>query len=225
MKTIVLRLLTFTLCAMILSFISQAGFNVEEGKVMVTGRCLLTFEGITPEFVVDPKANFKVWQSNVGIAQVELLSCNGEKPVFKVNRIFSVKTDDQGYFLLRNVSNEYSYVVLGIQHQKNVPVPISFISMANAGEKQGKMVNLGYHQIGFSVDKSGQKQAQARIDTSVKNENFIDYFVGKSSLRRFVSKIKSNEFWGRSNAVTVINPEKVVFANLESAAWETCSTN
>lgn len=225
MKTILLRLLTFALCAMVLGFVSQAGFNVEPGKVFVVGRCQVCFDGITPELIANQQAQSQISENTVGIAQVELASNDGEKPVFNVKKIFSVKTDGNGYFMLKNLSNEYTYVLLGIQYQKNIPVPVHFISLANAREKQGKMVNLGFHQITFRHDqRENQRYAQAKIDTTCSNEDFIRYFISQSPMRAFISKIKSDDFWGRTNAVTVVNSDKVVFANLEKAPWQSCET-
>ena len=225
MKTILIRLLIFAFCAMSLNFISNANFNVEEGKVFVVGRCQVSFSGMTSDFVKNENAQVQVSQSTVGIAQVELESCQDDKPVFKVNRIFSVKTDENGYFMLKNLSNQYTYVLLGIQHQKNIPVPINFLTLANAREKQGKMLNLGSHQISFNQSEGSERSVQARIDTSLTNEHFVNYFVAKSPIKAFVSKIKTGEVWGKSNAVTVVDSQKVAFANLETAPWQACTTN
>lgn len=225
MKTIMIRMLIFALCAMVLGFISHAGFNVEEGKVFVVGRCQVSLQNVGPESLAFEKSSGEDCLNHVGIAQVELESNEGEKPVFKVVRIFSVKTDENGYFMIKNLSNEYTYVLLGFQYQKNTPVPVHFLTLANAREKQGKMVNLGYHQVVFAKGEDGRKIVTAKIDTSVKNEEFVRYFIGRSPLRTFVSQIKSDEFWGRNNAVTVIDTQKVVFSNLDSAPWHSCSTN
>lgn len=227
MKTILLRLLTFVLCAMVLGFVAQAGFNVEPGKVFVVGRCQVCFEGMTPEFVGNESFSSSVSENVVGIAQVELASNDGFKPVFRVERIFSVRTDENGYFMLKNLSSDYTYVLLGIQHQKNIPVPVHFLSLANAREKQGKMVNLGFHKISFSNDSTKQRHAaRATIDTNVSNQDFISYFINKSPMRKFISKIKSNsEFWGKTNAITVVDSGKISFANLETAPWQSCETN
>lgn len=220
MKTIILRLLLFILCATVLGFISQVGFNVEEGRVYLVGRCQVSFEGLTPDLITSKDAKSVINANTVGIAQVELASFNGNKPVFKVNRIFSVKTDENGYFMLKNLSNQYTYVLLGIQHQKNLPVPVHFLSLVNAREKQGKMVNLGFHQVCFRHDESSNRRvAEAKIDTSMQNHDFIEYFISRSMLKSFVSKIKTNGFWGKSNAVTIVESGKVSFENLDKAEW------
>ncbi|GAB4279787.1 MAG: hypothetical protein Kow0029_23850 [Candidatus Rifleibacteriota bacterium] len=226
MKLILLRFLTFVLCAMVLGFISQAGFNVEPGKVFLVGRCQVQFEGLTPELISAKNEKITISENTIGIAQVELQSYDGRKPVFKVKKIFSVKTDENGYFMVKNLSDQYTYVLLGIQYQKNIPVPVHLVTLANAREKQGKILNLGFHQVFFREDeKTGQKISEARIDTSMKNQDFMNYFLFRSPLRAFVSKIKSNDFWGKNNAVTVVDFQKVIFSDLENASWQSVETS
>lgn len=225
MKMIILRLLTFILCAMVLGFVSRAGFNVESGKVFLVGRCQVAFEGLTPEFVSAKNSETIISENTIGIAQVKLESNAGEKPVFKINRILSVKTDKNGYFLVKNLSNEYTYVLLGVQYQENTPVPVHLITMANAKEKQGKMINLGFHKVCFKQDEvTGARNAEARIDTSMKNDDFVRYFLSKSPMKALVSRIKSDDFWGKNNAVTIVDSQKVIFSNLENATWESFAT-
>lgn len=225
MKMIIIRLLTFILCAMILGFISQAGFNVEAGKVLLVGRCQVQFDGLTPEFISAKNSQTLINENTVGIAQVELESYDGGKPIFKVKNILSVKTDKNGYFMVKNLSNEFTYVLLGIQYQKNVPVPVHLLTLANAREKQGKMINLGFHKVCFKQNQeTGEKLSEARIDTSLANEDFIDYFTSQNPMRKFTSRIKSNDFWGKNNAVTIVDSQKVIFSNLENATWESFET-
>jgi hypothetical protein len=89
------------------------------------------------------------------------------------------------------------------------------------------MVNLGYHKINFIYDAAKESHvAKATIDTSLSNQEFISYFIGKSPMRKFVSKIKStSEFWGKTNAITVVDSRKISFTNLETAPWQSCETN
>ncbi len=226
MKTIVLRLLLFLLFAMVLGFISRVEFKVEEGKVHVVGRCQTSFVGLTPELVASENSEVVVNNNQIAVAQLELQSYNGDKPVFSVIQIFTTQTDQNGYFILKNLSNNYTYVLLGIQHNKNTSVPVQLLAMANAREKQGKIISLGCHNITFKADsQSGEKMVTANVKTSVSNQQFVDYFIAQSPLKTFARQIKNNDYWGKSNAISVINADRVIFTGLGNAAWQELNTN
>ncbi|MGM0601006.1 MAG: hypothetical protein ACQETH_14445 [Candidatus Rifleibacteriota bacterium] len=222
MKTILLRLLIFILCSMSLGFISQAGFQIEEGKVAVVGRCHVELSGLNTDLEPESDNQILIKSNKVGIAQVSFKSYDGKKPIFEVKKIFSLKTDENGYFLLKNVSKEYSYIMLGAQHHDKKGVPVHSLTLANAREDQGKMINLGFHKIRHGYDKSKScRYASTQIDTSMKNSDFISYFMLKSPLKKCVSRIKSSNYWGKSNSVTLIDSGKIKLANLQKASWET----
>jgi hypothetical protein len=206
---------------MVLSFVAKAEFKVEEGKVMVVGRCQTCFEGLTPELLTASSARHQINNNRVAVAQVKLTNYDGQKPTFSVEKIFAVKTDENGYFLLNNLSADFTYVLLGIQHQENLPVPVRLLAMANAREKQGKLINLGFHRVFFTADaKTGQKTVTTKIDTRISNQHFIDYHISKNPLRKLIGKIKTNNYWGKTNAVSIINSDRVIFSGLDCAEWQ-----
>ena len=221
MKTIILRLLIFILCSMSLGFISQAGFQIEEGKVAVVGRCYVELSGLNSDLEYAPDNETLIKANKVGIAQVSFKSYDGKKPVFKVEKIFSLNTDENGYFLLKNVSKDYSYIMLGAQYDDKKSVPVHSFTLANAQEDQGKMINLGFHKIRHGYDKSKKcRYASTQIDTSMKNSDFINYFTHKSPLKKCVSRIKTSNFWGKTNSVTLLDANKIILANLQKATWQ-----
>jgi hypothetical protein len=124
------------------------------------------------------------------------------------------------------MSNDYTYVLLGIQHHKNTPVPVQLLAMADASEKQGKMISLGCHNITFKADsETGEKMVTANVKTSMSNQQFVDYFIAQSPLKTFVKRIKTNGCWGGSNTVSIVNADRVIFTGLNKAAWQEFKTN
>lgn len=222
MKTIILRLMIFILCSMALGFISQAGFNIEHGKVAVVGRCHVELSGLNTDLEPSPDEKILIKSNKVGIAQVSFKSYDGKKPVFEVKKIFSLTTDENGYFMLKNVSKEFSYIMLGAQYDDKKAVPVHSFTLANAQEDQGKMINLGYHKIRHSYDRKRKcRYASTKIDTLMNNSDFISYFMLKSPLKKCVSRIKTENYWGRSNSVTLLDSDSIILANLQQASWKT----
>ena len=111
--------------------------------------------------------------------------------------------------------------MLGIQHQENLSVPITHLAIANAREKQGRMINLGFHKVVFRQDKqTGEGIVSAEVETGISNRHFVDYHISRNPLSKIIGQIKSNQYWGKTNAVSLIDIDRVKFSGLEEAEWQ-----
>ena len=219
MRYALLRVLTFMLFAMILGFIAEAELKIPEGQVFLVGKCSVVFDGLTPDLIESPNAFSQKKQNTIGIAQAELKSYQNGKPVFKIRKIFSVKTDSKGYFMVKNVPANYTYLVVGTQFAKNIPVSINAVTVASPNESAGKVINLGHHKFRF-VAANGKSFSDYSVDKSERVDQVMDHFIQKDWLQKISRKIKDySKKWGQGVDLTIVKSSQLNMVEFEKASW------
>lgn len=215
MKTICLRLLTLFALAAGLNFISEAGIKIEEGKVFIVGRCLISQQEISDRLIKDLKPV-------VGIAQAEFSTTDNGQAVLKIKKIFSVKTDSDGYYLLKNVPEGFSYILLGTQLVSDQPLKIGEIKLVNAAERSSRVISLGTSLI--QINKNNEYSMNSGKDLSI--TDYMQHFTARDNLTRFVHHVCNRTgYWGKGSCISTADVRKISLSGLSSAEWQRLSTD
>ncbi len=218
MKTICLRLITLVLLAAGLNFVADAGIKIEQGKVFLVGRCSLTdeFQKTSPDATLA--------STLVGIAQAEFVADPDGNATFSVKKIITVRPDRDGFYMVKNVPAGFSYIFLGIQLDTDKPLQVKSLTVVNASEKQGSILDLGHHQINVTSDSAAAFELNLVRDCSI--EQYMQHFIAKDNLSRFVHHVCNRAgYWGKGNALTSIDASKIRLFGLNKAAWQKVSAN
>lgn len=209
MKTICLRLMILFALAAGLNFVSEAGIKVEEGRVFIVGRCLIDKTNGLNTLLNSEKLM-------VGIAQAEFQSGADGEPVFKISRIYSVKPDSSGYFMLKNVPAGYSYIFLGAQLSSEQPLKVGSLKLVNAAEKQSRIFSLGTHVI--APERSFTQSLGSGKDLSI--AEYMKHFSSGDNFTRFAHHVCNRTgYWGNGNCLTTVDAAKVILSGLKTAQW------
>jgi hypothetical protein len=209
MKTICFRLLTLMAFAACLGFISDTGIRIEEGKVCLVGRCSL----------VDGNASATA-QLLVGVAQAEFAVGFDGKPEFRVKRIFTRNPDESGFFMMRNLPKNFTYIFLGIQSGKDQPMQVKGMTAVNAAEKCSRVLNLGHHQVAIRNDQ-GCDNVMLQSGKSSTIEEYMRHFIARDNLTRLAHHICNRTgYWGKGNSVISLAPGSIRLLGLDSVVWQ-----
>lgn len=213
MKTICLRLITLVLLAAGLNFVADAGIKIEQGKVFLVGRCSFTDQ--CPK--TTPDAPFA--SMLVGIAQAEFVADPNGSAAFSVKKIITVRPDSAGFFMVKNVPAGFTYIFLGVQLDAAKPLQVKSLTVVNAFEKQGSILDLGHHQINLPSESADSIELKLVRDCSV--EQYMQHFIGKDNVSRFVHHVCNRAgYWGKGNALTSIDASRLQLFGLSKAAWQ-----
>lgn len=222
MRHYLLRALLFVFFATLLGLISEAGLSIRSGNVFIVGIFTSQFHNVTPELIKSIGYEYTRKQNRIAVAQGQLLNYKDGKPVFNVRKIFNVTTDENGYFIIRNVPDNYSYFLVGTQVKEGIPVNVNSLVMVRKNERSGKVLNMGNCNLTVSVnDKTNDKVMELQVSKNTSNISFMNYFTGRSQIGKLCRKIiDSSVSWTGKSNLTIVEPNLISITGMNDALWE-----
>ncbi len=221
MKYALVRILTLSAFAMVLGFVSEAELKVTEGQAFVVGRCQVAYNGVTSELLKSENCKHLKSENVVGIAQAKLKDYKNGKPVYQIKKIFKVKTDKNGVFMMKSVPSNCAYLFLGAQIHENIPLKLD--GLVYSKNINSNVVNLGENQISVSLANSGKNvELEHKVFSKFSNEAYIQHFLNKSWLHRFAQVICGpQKNLDQNKGVEFLKASEVEFDGLDTVEWVT----
>lgn len=215
MNTILSRFLALTVFAMTLGFLANSGIIIEENSLFVVGRATYSVVNqIEEEPVAACASGYAV------VAQVELVASAGQANSLRVDRVYSVKTDKNGYFMIKNASDRHSYVLLGVKPNANLPFRSGFASIIMPQQQAGKVISFGHHQFELAEESGVVNCRKVSLNRDVSNSEFMSYFINQSGMNNLVHRFcdRTGNWSGRSQ-VTILDSHSIELVGAENAEW------